>query len=125
MDFGLCAEPQPAAPSPPAQGAWRTVTERDGNARADAQHARFTAIISGRVQGVGFRVYAQRQALDLGLSGYAENLADGRVEVVAEGELGDLRHFLHKLKRGPPHSLVDDVEVSWSEPGEVEGFYVY
>lgn len=47
---------------------------------------RLTALITGTVQGVGYRRYVQRYARDLKLQGYAENLSDGRVEVVAEGQ---------------------------------------
>jgi acylphosphatase len=88
-------------------------------------YVRMTALVSGQVQGVGFRAYARRRALDAALSGYAENLSDGRVEVVAEGERGELEHLLHLLKRGPPHAEVEQVEVSWSEPSHLEDFYVY
>jgi acylphosphatase len=46
---------------------------------------RITVLVSGRVQGIGYRNFTRKKALELGLSGYAENLPDGRVEVVAEG----------------------------------------
>lgn len=91
----------------------------------DDRHARFTALISGRVQGVGFRAFARRTALDLGLAGYAENLADGRVEVVAEGPKGDLDHYLDRLRQGPAHADVGELDVSWSEGGDLRGFYAY
>jgi len=88
--------------------------------------ARLTALVRGRVQGVGFRAFVRRQALDLELSGYAENLPDGRVEVVAEGERSELEHLLVKLRAGPPHAEVDDIEVAWGEGGAMRrGFYVY
>ncbi len=48
--------------------------------------ARLTAWVTGRVQGVGFRWWVRSNALELGLAGFAENLADGRVKVVAEGD---------------------------------------
>lgn len=86
---------------------------------------RVTALISGEVQGVGFRIFAQRHALDLGLSGYAENLSDGRMEVVAEGEMSELEQLLHFLRRGPPHAEVSAVDVAWGESGGLEGFYTY
>lgn len=69
--------------------------------------ARF--LVSGRVQGVFFRASAQRRARDLGLTGHAKNLADGRVEVVACGApqaLDELRRWLHD---GPPAARVDAV----------------
>ena len=62
---------------------------------------RLTALVSGTVQGVGYRQYVQRRARDLHLHGYAENLLDGRVEVVAEGEEADLTRLLHWIGRGP------------------------
>lgn len=87
---------------------------------------RMTALVRGRVQGVGFRAYVRRQAIDLGLDGYAENLADGRVEVVAEGERRELEHFLVLLRKGPPHAEVSDIEIEWGEGGAMRrGFFVY
>lgn len=86
---------------------------------------RLVALIKGRVQGVGYRAFAQKKALELGLSGYAENLPDGRVEVVAEGPKEDLLAFLHHLKQGPRLSRVDEVEVQWAEETGLKGFYVY
>lgn len=71
------------------------------------------------------RVFAQRTAQDLGIAGYAENLTDGRVEIVAEGHRDDLELFLVKLRNGPAHSEVRDVEVTWGEAGGLKGFYVY
>lgn len=85
---------------------------------------RLTALISGRVQGVGFRAYARRRALDLRLAGTAENLADGRVEVVAEGPRSEVEQLLIHLRRGPPHAEVTDVDVHWSEGSGLRGFHV-
>lgn len=89
------------------------------------QNKRMTVLIGGEVQGVGFRAFVRRHALDLQLSGYAENLGDGRVEVVAEGEQGDLEQLLHYLKRGPLHAEVRQLDVSWGEAGHLAGFHVY
>ncbi len=86
---------------------------------------RVTALVKGRVQGVGFRAFVRRQALDLGLRGYAENLADGRVEVVAEGPQSELEHLLVKLRNGPSHAEVDDIEAVWADGGSLRGFHVY
>ncbi|UCH28033.1 MAG: acylphosphatase [Trueperaceae bacterium] len=91
----------------------------------DFQLERLTAIIAGEVQGVGYRAYARRHALDLDLAGYAENLSDGRVEVVAEGDRSDLEHFLVKLRMGPAHAIVTHIDVSWGERSDLQGFYVY
>lgn len=86
---------------------------------------RLTALISGRVQGVGFRAFIRRHALDRGLSGYAENLDDGRVEVVAEGAKSELEDLLVKLRNGPAHAEVADVDVEWGEGTGLDGFHTY
>jgi acylphosphatase len=66
--------------------------------------------IRGRVQGVGYRNFAQRAAVDLGLTGYARNLDDGRVEVYAVGPLTKLSELAGMLHRGPRWSDVRGVE---------------
>ncbi len=87
---------------------------------------RFTAIISGQVQGVGFRAFARRYATDLGVRGYVENLADGRVEVVAEGPQDELDVLLVKLRMGPTHADVMTIDVEWGEGGgALPGFHIY
>jgi acylphosphatase len=58
-------------------------------------------LISGRVQGVGFRYFAQRAARDLGVTGWARNLGDGRVEVHANGVVKVLDEFEARLRKGP------------------------
>ena len=86
---------------------------------------RLTALVSGTVQGVGYRRYVQRHARDLNLSGTAENLLDGRVEVVAEGPQPDLDRLLHWLRRGPPHARVADVQTQYSEATGLRDFHIY
>ncbi len=66
--------------------------------------------VRGRVQGVGYRNFAQRAAVDLGLTGYARNLDDGRVEVYAVGPLDKLSELAGTLYRGPRWSDVRGVE---------------
>lgn len=68
-------------------------------------------VISGRVQGVGFRYFAEASALREGISGWVRNSGDGRVEVFAEGDAEALARFEGKLRHGPPHARVDHVEV--------------
>ncbi|MFC3552062.1 acylphosphatase [Lysobacter cavernae] len=70
--------------------------------------ARF--IVSGKVQGVWFRAATQEQARALGLSGYARNLADGRVEVLAAGDALALDTLTAWLRQGPPLAQVEDLE---------------
>jgi len=89
------------------------------------EQAAFYARISGMVQGVGFRYFAQRKALALGLSGYVRNLPDGTVEVYAEGQRDLLENFLGELHQGPEFSRVDEVKVEWREPtGKYETFVI-
>ena len=68
-------------------------------------------LVSGRVQGVFFRGTTQMTARNLGLCGFAKNLPDGRVEVVACGELASLKQLQRWLWQGPPHARVDHVAV--------------
>ena len=68
-------------------------------------------VVSGRVQGVGFRFFTQDIARREGLTGIVRNLADGRVEVVAEGDAESLTRLEAALRRGPSHARVADVEV--------------
>jgi acylphosphatase len=70
--------------------------------------ARF--VVSGKVQGVFFRASARDQALKLGLRGWARNLADGRVEVLAAGDDAALDALAAWLREGPPMARVDDLE---------------
>ena len=90
-----------------------------------AQPSRITVIVAGEVQGVGYRAFVRQHARDLGVTGYTENLADGRVEVVAEGHRADLDLLLVRLKTGPSHALVADVQVEWGRAGGLNGFHVY
>lgn len=84
-----------------------------------------TVLIGGEVQGVGYRAFVRRHAKDLGITGSAENLADGRVEVIAEGHPDDLAQLLHRLKRGPAHAEVASTDVMWAEASGVRDFHVY
>ena len=84
--------------------------------------SRLVALVSGRVQGVGYRAFVQQKARQLGLSGQAENLADGRVEVVAEGEQADLEQLLHFLRHGPKFARVEAVDTMWAQPAGLAGF---
>ncbi len=77
---------------------------------------RLRLLISGRVQGVCFRAAARRQAVLLGLTGFARNLPDGGVEIEAEGEEEALKSFLRWSGRGPSGARVDGVDVRWRDP---------
>lgn len=68
--------------------------------------------VSGRVQGVGYRFFAERWANELGLCGYVKNLWDGNVEVYAIGEEITLEEFKRQLAEGPRSARVKSVEES-------------
>jgi acylphosphatase len=72
-------------------------------------------LVSGMVQGVGFRWFVARHARSLGLTGYARNLPDGRVEVVVSGPEASLPALEQLLRAGPAYAQVEGVERS-SEP---------
>ena len=69
-------------------------------------------LISGRVQGVYFRMFAQKKAKQLGVKGYAKNLADGRVEIVAEADNSSIEQLIEWSYKGPITARVDVVEIS-------------
>jgi len=73
--------------------------------------------VEGRVQGVGFRAFAQREAVGLGLAGFARNAPDGRVEVLVQGEKGALDNFVDRLRVGPRLAAVRHVAVVARTPG--------
>jgi acylphosphatase len=82
-------------------------------------------IISGRVQGVGFRFFAETAAAREGLHGWAANRPDGRVEIAAAGDVDALARFERKIRHGPPGARVDDVDVEDTVPdGRDTGFRV-
>jgi len=72
-------------------------------------------LIEGRVQGVSFRYYTLRKAIELGLTGFVRNLSDGRVEAVFEGEKETVEQMLRWCERGSPHARVDSVAVYFEE----------
>lgn len=76
-------------------------------------HRSLHCVVSGHVQGVGFRAFVRRQAQELGLRGWTRNLADGRVETLAQGEAPSLEDFLERMRRGPLLSRVDGVEADF------------
>jgi acylphosphatase len=79
-------------------------------AKLEELHAR----ISGYVQGVGFRYFVINKAQPLGLRGYARNLSDGSVEVVAQGPRAALERLLEQLRRGPSAAEVEEVQTTFT-----------
>ncbi len=88
--------------------------------------ARLTAWVRGEVQGVGFRWFTRAAALRIGrLVGFALNLGDGRVQIVAEGTRADCGHLLEWLRSGDTPGRVDGVTEIWDTPrGGYRGFAI-
>ena len=86
---------------------------------------KFVATISGYVQGVGYRYFAQKEAQKLSLAGYVKNIYSGKVEVLAEGEEASLDKFKEKLIQGPFGSNVVHYEFE-DQPfvGEYKSFEI-
>jgi acylphosphatase len=81
-------------------------------------------VISGRVQGVGFRFFAEDHARAENLAGYVRNLPDGRVEALAEGEEESVQRFERALHRGPRTASVERVDVETIPPEQRHGFSI-
>ncbi len=82
-------------------------------------------LIRGHVQGVGFRFFTQTAAAREGLTGWVRNTPDGAVEVVAEGDASAIERFERHLSHGPPHALVQGMDVSEDVPGQSDtGFHI-
>jgi acylphosphatase len=82
-------------------------------------------VISGRVQGIGFRYFTQAAAARENVHGWVRNLPDGCVEALAEGEAGAIERFEHALRHGPPGARVEDLEIEHTVPsGRDTGFAV-
>jgi acylphosphatase len=81
-------------------------------------------LISGRVQGVGFRYFTQAAAFREGVHGWVRNLPDGRVEAAAEGEAEAIERFERDIRHGPPGARVERMEVDDSVPDARETGFI-
>jgi acylphosphatase len=72
-------------------------------------------IVSGRVQGVGFRWFVERTAGSMGLTGWVKNLSNGNVEIEAEGDRQTLESFLAAINSG---ANISDIETQWDNPSQ-------
>jgi len=87
--------------------------------------ARANVIISGRVQGVFFRMETKRAADGFGVFGWVKNQLDGTVEAVFEGDQDQVNAIVDWCRQGPPNADVTDVTVNWDDyTGEFEGFAI-
>lgn len=80
--------------------------------------------ISGRVQGVGYRYFTRRNADELGVKGWVQNLPGGGVEAVLEGERKKVGELLAMMKTGPSGAMVSGMELSELEPKNYESFKI-
>lgn len=85
---------------------------------------RYRLLISGRVQGVSFRYACQQAALRSGVSGWARNLPDGRVEVVVEGPPEAADQLVDWARHGPPAAVVTGVDVRPEQPEGLASFQI-
>lgn len=88
------------------------------------QNQRAHVFVSGRVQGVGYRMSAWEMATDLGLHGWVRNLPDGRVEAVFEGKKELVEAAIAWCCQGRPPAIVDDVAVEFEPPEGLRGFEI-
>jgi len=86
--------------------------------------AAYRYLVKGRVQGVGYRYFVLREAEGLGVAGFARNLPDGSVEVVAEGDDARLSQLEERLKKGPSFARVSGVERAEVPPRGADGFHI-
>ena len=78
-------------------------------------------IITGRVQGVGYRFYMQRKARELGVAGWVRNRLDGSVDAMVQGDMGAVEAMIAWARRGPPSAVVAEVKIE-DATGEFSGF---
>jgi acylphosphatase len=76
------------------------------------------AFVSGFVQGVGYRQFVRKQAEKLGLTGWVQNLPDGRVEYVAQGDKTKLEELISRCRQGPFLAEVKDIAVTWQDESD-------
>ncbi len=81
-------------------------------------------ILSGRVQGVGYRAWTQKTARVLSLSGWVRNLADGTVQARFVGPRATIEQMLSRCAEGPTHAAVDRIETAWGTPEPLSGFEI-
>ena len=86
--------------------------------------ASFRYVVRGRVQGVGYRYFVMREAAALGVAGFARNLADGTVEVVAEADDDVLNRFEDRLRQGPSFATVSALDRSAIAARGDQGFHI-
>jgi acylphosphatase len=80
-------------------------------------------LVSGMVQGVGYRFFVQRLAKRMGLTGWVKNLFSGEVEILVEGPRGLIESFIKDLRTGHPYATIRNIQVEWGgRSGKYTGF---
>ena len=83
----------------------------------------YSLLLSGRVQGVGFRYFAEDRAARYNIEGYVKNTYDNKVEIVCQGELDNLGKFIPEVKNGPSFSHVTNVEMEEIKDSPIYGSF--
>ncbi|SRR5579883_9343 len=94
------------------------------NPTSQPKQIRAHVLISGKVQGVGYRYATVDTASQLGLSGWVRNLPDGRVEAVFEGSPEIVEEMIRWCYQGPPAAMVKDIAVEYEQPEGLRRFFV-
>ena len=94
------------------------------NNRSDAEKLHYRIIVTGRVQGVGFRWGAANEAIHLGLKGYVKNMSDGSVYIEAEGDREKLDEFIEWCRTGPRYGYVESVDFGTLPPVHFKEFRI-
>ena len=93
--------------------------------QSSQEKERIHIMVSGRVQGVGFRAFVQRTANELGLSGWVRNVGPNQVETIAEGNPQVLKSFLEAVFTGPRGSRINESNFHWEIPiGDLTSFEI-
>ncbi len=91
----------------------------------EEQKKRVHIFVSGRVQGVFYRMFLRKQAREINVDGWCRNLSDGRVEIVAEGGEYHINRFIEICKEGNTLAKIDDADIREEKPtGKLAGFEI-
>ena len=93
-------------------------------AETPEDHTTVHLLIIGRVQGVGYRAWADRKARELGLQGWVRNLRSGNVEAVVEGSPATVDQMIEACHNGPDWARVDEISISDAPPVQEPGFTI-
>ena len=97
------------------------MSKADGGMTREDETARVEALVSGRVQGVGYRAFVAREASAAGLLGWVKNEPGGAVRIVAEGRRAALERFLDAIHIGPALARVARIDETWTPPRDLHG----